>query len=211
MKKFLSILIAGFFMISTVSFPITSSAKGVAATASDLTLEAKTQLKAELLNHLADMYNKILGLTKSEIHAIYLDELFAQEKKILETVATVEDTVLQSEIMSTVSNRVTEVKENIQSLSKEQILENILIAQEELSHLGVEQVAKGVLALLASIALVPIFLAGVVIAGAGILCLPVDILTFGLFPLGTAIFMVGTFIAAGSFAGAAVVWTWASM
>ena len=135
MKKFLSILIAGFFMLSTLVSPRISFARGDVLVSEQASQQAM-QIKVEFLNHLAAVYNKFIHLSEIEIHEIYLEELFTQKQYILEIIEPLEDEVLRQKVIDAITAYVLDVKQEIHNLSKEQILEYILIAEEELSHLG---------------------------------------------------------------------------
>ncbi len=200
---------SAFFTVFTLTFPLVSF--GNANDNSDITeipYEAAEKFKVEILNNLTDRYNKLVVLDESAVHKTLVNEIAAQKKDIIAALqSSITEKALLLEAVEKVEGRMKELANKIYSLSKEQILENILISQEELTHLGAMNVLKGAVAVLATVALVPVFLFGSVLVTAGAL---VSIGTLGLlWPVGLGVILVGVAVCAGSIAGAAASWAWA--
>ena len=205
MKKrvLMTLAVASVFSVSTMVFPWVRTAQA----AQVVPKEVSQEIKGALLSHLAQTYNRLVDLREDEVRGVLLSDLLTQEKELLARVSSLEDQEARQEVFSAVTVRMSELREKISGLSKAEVLENLLVAQEELSHLGAEQILKGIAAVLVSVLMLPFVIVGgaLIVVGA-----TVSVASLGLLsPIGGAIILAGLLLAGGAFAAATVTWDWA--
>lgn len=208
--KAISVVLTGIFFVMNVALPALSYENvTVKVAGQEVSYEVAQQFKTQFLNYLADSYNKLSAMSESQIREAFVTDFTAQQNRMIETVSRSElDKSTITEVVATIQNRMTEMKEKISSLSKTQILESILRNQEEVSHLGAAHVLKGAVALLATMGLFVVLVAGGAIVSVGVV---LTIATLGLLaPITIFPILLGVAMIAAGLVGIGGVWYWAS-
>jgi hypothetical protein len=207
-------LMAGVFFMFNLALPV-NGLEGVTFVdaVEEVPYELAEMVKTDLLENLVQRYNEVSALSETEIMASLISEVNAQERSYNERLASIktQNETLYAILIEKGIEKFKNIRNNLSKLSKDSILENLLVAQEQLTHLGVMNVLKGIVAAGVSLVLAPFFLVGYSILAVGaILEVTLGIVTLGLLsPIGTVIAAFGLFIAAGALIGIAGSWVWA--
>lgn len=206
MKQVLSLFLTMVFGVSMVVTPAT----GLASTETGIEgipYDVQEQFKSALLEKVVNMYTHFSSLDESAVHVTLLEEVTAKRDAIMAQAFHIEDAAVRHQAVSQITTKFEEMRSSILSQTKDQILENLLVAQEELTHLGPLVVLKGTVAVLGTVAVFPVFIAGCLLFVVG------EVVYWGtltlLAPVAIAIDVVGLALAGGSLAAAGVMWAWA--
>ncbi len=206
MKQVWSLFLTMVFGISMMLTPVV----GLANTETSLDaipMDVQASFKSAMLDKVVNMFTQLAQLDEAEVHAVLIDEVQSKRDAIMAQASRIEDALARHQVVSQVTSKFEEMRSSILSQTKDQILENLMIAQEELTHLGPEVVLKGTVAVLGTVALFPVFVAGCLLFVVG------EVVYWGsltlLAPVAIAIDVVGLALAGGSLAAAGVMWAWA--